>query len=127
MTTQAHIIFKKDEETYPEMLWINHDAFPEVIHKKLGNVFWDNTDIEKLFKSVVESLDCENLGNFFTIDPTLNQDMNYKYFIEIRGDEIYLRTQEEYWIEQNENNNVPMNYLGCEMRTIDVKQLKRRD
>lgn len=127
MTTQAHIIFEKEHEGLDKMLWINHDAFPEVIHEKLSNVTYDTTDLETLFRRVVDSLNCENLDNLFTIEPVLDQIMNYRYFIEVRGKNVYLRTEEEYWIEQEPTNTVPYGYLNSEMRTINVRLLGRED
>lgn len=108
------------------MFWINHDAFPKIIEPKLKYALEGikKKESDLVFTTIRNELECENLGNLFTIEPTIHQTMNYKYLVEIREDSIFLRTQEEYWIEQSEEfDKIPAGYLNSEMRTINIEEI----
>lgn len=122
MSTQAHVKIVKNHRNHDKMLWINHDAFPDVIVPKIKQTIL-NTDEIIMFHNLVNEFELEDLGSFYTVEETLHQTMEYLYTLEIIDEHIYLRVQEEYWIEEDETNNIPRGYLSSEMRTITVEQL----
>lgn len=127
MSTQGHIIIRNNRENYGFMFWINHDAFPDVVCPKIKRALKtveEEDGPEEIFEAIKQELECENMSNFFTVEFTIIQPMNYIYWVEMNDNAIFLRTQEEYWIEQSETfDKIPDWYLNTEMRTIDVEQV----
>lgn len=126
MTTQAFIKFKNNFENYDDMLWINHDAFPEVMVPLIKEAITENTTDKSIIGNLVVTLNKQTDGNtkFFTIEKTLNQTNNYVYWVEILDKEIFLRIQEEYYLDSDLDTEIPKNYFNSEMRTIEVIQLQ---
>lgn len=123
MSTQAFIKIDNEYELEEKMIRINYDAIPELVVPKIKKGIHH---IDSIFQDLVEEFNNGNINEdiFEIIGTSIEQPTNYIYLIEIREGEVFLRVQEEYWIEQSEEfNEIPSHYLSSEMRTISVEQI----
>lgn len=126
MTTQAFIKFKDNSKDYEDMLWVNHDAFPDVVVPLIKQAIDESTTNKDIIAKTISTLNKETSGNgkFFTIEKRLDQEMEYIYNLEIWADNIFLRIQETRWIDNETFEELPPTYLESEMRTTDIIKIK---